>query len=49
MFSGEKISSEEAEKIGMIYKSVEDENGYQVAFSFAKKISFKANQINWPN
>ena len=39
MFSGEKISSEDAEKIGMIYKSVEDESGYDVAFSFAKKLS----------
>ncbi len=39
MFSGEKISSEDAEKIGMIYKSVEDENGYEVAFNFAKKLS----------
>ena len=39
MFSGEKISSEDAEKIGMIYKSVEDENGYEIAFNFAKKLS----------
>ena len=41
MFSGEKISSAEAEKIGMIYKSVDDENGYQVTLDFAKKISEK--------
>ena len=41
MFSGEKLSSAEAEKIGMIYKSVEDENGYQVTLDFAKKISKK--------
>ena len=41
MFSGEKISSAEAEKIGMIYKSVDDENGYQVTIDFAKKISEK--------
>ena len=41
MFSGEKISSDEAEKIGMIYKSVDDENGYQVTLDFAKKISQK--------
>ena len=41
MFSGEKLSSAEAEKIGMIYKSVEDENGYQVTLDFAKKISEK--------
>ena len=39
MFSGEKISSEDAEKIGMIYKSVEDEKGYEAAFNFAKKLS----------
>lgn len=39
MFSGEKISSEDAEKIGMIYKSVEDENGYEIAYNFAKKLS----------
>ena len=41
MFSGEKISSAEAEKIGMIYKSVDDENGYQITLDFAKKISEK--------
>ena len=41
MFSGEKISSAEAEKIGMIYKSIDDENGYQVTLDFAKKISEK--------
>ena len=41
MFSGEKISSAEAEKIGMIYKSVDDENGYQLTLDFAKKISEK--------
>ena len=41
MFGGEKISSAEAEKIGMIYKSVDDENGYQVTLDFAKKISEK--------
>jgi 2-(1,2-epoxy-1,2-dihydrophenyl)acetyl-CoA isomerase len=41
MFSGEKISSSEAEKIGMIYKSVDDENGYQVTLDFTKKISEK--------
>ena len=41
MFSGEKISSAEAEKIGMIYKSVDDENGYQTTLDFAKKISEK--------
>jgi len=41
MFSGEKISSAEAEKIGMIFKSVDDENGYQVTLDFAKKISEK--------
>ena len=41
MFSGEKISSAEAEKIGMIYKSVDDENGYQVTLDFTKKISEK--------
>ena len=39
MFSGEKISSEDAEKIGMIYKSVEDDNGYEIAYNFAKKLS----------
>jgi 2-(1,2-epoxy-1,2-dihydrophenyl)acetyl-CoA isomerase len=39
MFSGEKISSAEAEKIGMIYKSVDDTNGYQIALDYAKKIS----------
>ena len=39
MFSGEKISSTEAEKIGMIYKSVEDTNGYQIVLDYAKKIS----------
>ena len=36
MLSGEKISSEDAEKIGMIYKSVEDDNGYEIAYNFAK-------------
>ena len=41
MFSGEKVSSAEAEKIGMIYKSVDDENGYQEALDYAKKISEK--------
>jgi 2-(1,2-epoxy-1,2-dihydrophenyl)acetyl-CoA isomerase len=41
MFSGEKVSSSEAEKIGMIYKSVDDENGYQVTLDFVKKISEK--------
>jgi 2-(1,2-epoxy-1,2-dihydrophenyl)acetyl-CoA isomerase len=41
MFSGNKISSAEAEKIGMIYKSVDDENGYLVTLDFAKKISKK--------
>jgi 2-(1,2-epoxy-1,2-dihydrophenyl)acetyl-CoA isomerase len=41
MFSGEKISSAEAEKIGMIYKSVDDENGYQITLDFAKIISEK--------
>tara|TARA_B100001287_G_scaffold88335_1_gene73995 strand:- start:3 stop:785 length:783 start_codon:yes stop_codon:yes gene_type:complete len=41
MFSGEKLSSAEAEKIGMIYKSVDDENGYQITLDFAKKISEK--------
>ncbi len=41
MFSGEKISSAEAEKIGMIYKSVDDENGFQITLDFAKKISEK--------
>ena len=41
MFSGEKISSAEAEKIGMIYKRVDDENGYQITLDFAKKISEK--------
>lgn len=49
MFSGEKISSAEAEKIGMIYKSVDDENGYQVTLDFAKKNKRKANKINWPD
>ena len=39
MLSGEKISSVEAEKIGMIYKSVDDENGYQETYDYAKKIS----------
>jgi 2-(1,2-epoxy-1,2-dihydrophenyl)acetyl-CoA isomerase len=41
MFSGEKVSSAEAEKIGMIYKNVDDENGYQEALDYAKKISEK--------
>jgi 2-(1,2-epoxy-1,2-dihydrophenyl)acetyl-CoA isomerase len=41
MFSGEKLSSAEAEKIGMIYKCVDDENGYQLTLDFAKKISNK--------
>ncbi len=44
MFSGEKISSSEAEKIGMIYKSVDDENGYQVTLDFTKKISEKPSK-----
>ena len=44
MFSGEKISSAEAEKIGMIYKSVDDENGYQVTLDFTKKISEKPSK-----
>ena len=39
MFSGEKISSADAEKIGMIYKSVDDENGYQITLDYAKKLS----------
>jgi 2-(1,2-epoxy-1,2-dihydrophenyl)acetyl-CoA isomerase len=39
MFSGDKISAEIAEEIGMIYKSVEDKEGYQIALEFANKLS----------
>ena len=39
MFSGDKISAEEAEKIGMIYQCVEDDNTYETAFNFANKLS----------
>lgn len=39
MFSGDKLSAEEAEKIGMIYKAVEDDNGYKVALDFATRLS----------
>jgi len=39
MFSGEKITAENAEKIGMIYKCVKEENGYNTALDFTKKLS----------
>ena len=39
MFSGDKISAEDAEKIGMIYQCVEDDNAYETAFNFANKLS----------
>jgi 2-(1,2-epoxy-1,2-dihydrophenyl)acetyl-CoA isomerase len=39
MFSGDKISAEEAEKIGMIYQCVEDNNAYETAFNFATRLS----------
>ncbi len=39
MFSGDKISAKKAEEIGMIYQSVEDEGGYQIALEFAHKLS----------
>ena len=39
MFSGDKITAENAEKIGMIYQCVEDNNGYQTALEFCNKLS----------
>jgi len=39
MFSGEKITAQEAENMGMIYKMVADDIGYQLAFDFAHKLS----------
>ena len=39
MFSGDKISAEYAEKIGMIYKCLDDENAYQNALDFTTKLS----------
>ena len=39
MFSGEKITAQEAENMGMIYKMVDDKIGYQIAFDFAYKLS----------
>lgn len=39
MFSGEKITAQEAENMGMIYKMAEDDIGYQLAFDFANKLS----------
>ena len=41
MFTGDKISAEEAEKIGMIYKCVPDDEFETVVDSFAKKIAEK--------
>ena len=46
MFSGEKISSEDAEKIGMIYKSVEDEMDMKLLLILQKNFH-NANQIYW--
>ena len=39
MFSGDKLSAEEAEKIGMIYQCVNKETGYNTALEFAHKLS----------
>lgn len=39
MFTGDKISSEEAERMNMIYKAVDDELFDQEVLSFAKKIA----------
>lgn len=39
MFGGDKISAEKAEEIGMIYQSIDDEDGYQFALEFANKLS----------
>ena len=39
MMSGDKVSAEEAEQMGMIYKCVEDNVGLQEAIKFTEKIS----------
>lgn len=39
MMLGEKVSAEEAEKMGMIWKAVDDENLHDIAFNLAEKLS----------
>ncbi len=39
MMSGDKVNAEDAERMGMIYKCVEDDEGLQEAMQFTEKIS----------
>ena len=39
MMSGDKVNAEDAERMGMIYKWVEDANGLEEAMQFAKRVS----------
>ena len=39
MFSGDKITAENAEKIGMIYQCIEDDKAYQTALDFCNRLS----------
>ena len=39
MMSGDKVNAEDAERMGMIYKWVEDANGLEEAMQFTKRVS----------
>ena len=44
MMSGDKLSAEDAERMGMIYKCVDDANGLQEAINFTERISLMPTQ-----
>ena len=44
MMSGDKVSAEDAERMGMIYKCVDDANGLQEAINFTERISLMPTQ-----
>ena len=44
MMSGDKVSAEDAERMGMIYKCVDDADGLQEAINFTERISLMPTQ-----
>ena len=44
MMSGDKVSAEDAERMGMIYKCVDDADGLQEAVNFTERISLMPTQ-----